>query len=219
MKRKTIDEDSASINKVLNKILKEQEKIDQQEGNVIKCHIRLAHHLANLRDLAKKTWGNRLKDLGMNSRVASRYLKIAKYWPTEIGLNESDLLPRLPVDLLKLEWLCRVPLDRLPHLLDHLNCKKATRQQVIAAVREALGEAPPGEPESDVAEFVDRCIRRLMKTVKKLHETFVEPEEQTRGCELLETGLRQVQETLQSARETANHRSARTTAGSGSKTA
>ena len=102
-KSKTHEEDSAGINKVLDKILKEKQKIDRREGDIVTSLIRIGHHLAELRAVAKRTWAERLKALGINPRVASRYLKLAEHWPAEIGLNESDLLPRLPVDLLKLE--------------------------------------------------------------------------------------------------------------------
>ena len=44
------DEDSAGITKVLEKILKEKQKIDQQaEGDIVLSHIRIAHYLAELR--------------------------------------------------------------------------------------------------------------------------------------------------------------------------
>jgi len=94
--------ESASITKLLDKILKEQQKIDRHEGDVVASHIRLGHHLADLRALAKRTWAKQLKAIGLSPRVARRYLKIAQHWPNEIGLNESDLLPRLPPDLLEL---------------------------------------------------------------------------------------------------------------------
>ena len=154
--------------------------------------------MTELRSLAKRTWGKQLKALEISPRVASRYLKIARHWPNEIGLNESDLLPRLPTDLLKLEWLCRVPVSQLAGLLGTLDCKKATRSQVIAAVREALGEDPPTEiSEYDVETFVQRLIRRLKGTVEQLGEMFPEPEQQNRARELLAAGLAQVQDALQ----------------------
>ena len=162
MKRKqeTNVEDLSGIRKLLNEILKEQQKINRHEGDVVASHIRLGHHLADLRALAKRTWAKQLKAIGISPRMASRYLKIADNWPNEIGLNESDLLPRLPLDLLKLEWLCRVPLDRLKDLLTQFDCKRATRSQVIAAVREALGEDPPVEAEPDVEEIIKRFLGR-----------------------------------------------------------
>jgi hypothetical protein len=195
-KTKKNAEDSASITKLLDKIVKEQQKIDRHEGDIVASHIRLGHHLAELRALAKKTWAKQLKSIVISPRVASRYLKIAQHWPDQIGLNESDLLPRLPTDLLKLEWLCRVPRAQLPDLLTKLDCKKATRSQVIAAVREALGEAPPNEGEPDVEEFIERLIQKVMDVVARLEDKFHVREQQDRARELLVAGLRQVQDAL-----------------------
>ena len=195
-KIKMIGENAANVKMLVGEIVKEQQKLDRHEGDVVACHIRIGHRLAELRVQAKKTWGKQLKTIGISPRVASRYLKIARHWPDQIGLNESDSLPRLPVDWLKLEWLCRVPPSQLPDLLSELDCKRATRAQVIAAVREVLGEDPPATPDCDVEQFVQRCIQRLAGTVAGLDDTFPEPKQQNRVRELLAIGLRQVLETL-----------------------
>jgi hypothetical protein len=197
-------EDSTSINTLVNEIVKEQQKIVRLEGDVVASHIRIGNRLAELRPLAKKTWGRQLKAIGISPRVASRYLKIAENWPAEIGLIESDLLPRLPSDLLKLEWLCRLPKAKLGSLLGKVDCKRSTRPQVIAAVREALGEEPPAKDEHDVEKFVQRFIDRLMKTVDGLGETFPEAEQQDRVRELLGAGLVRVQDALKAGRGAAN---------------
>jgi hypothetical protein len=195
MNKKNNKNDAATIHQLLDAIRTEQQSIDRHEGDVIVCQIRLAAHLAELRQLANRTWGKQLKALGMSPRVGSRYLKIAQHWTPEIGLNESDLLLRLPTDLLKLEWLCRVPLQQLRELVTDLDCKKASRSKVIAAVRETLGEEPSAEV--DVEEFVRRFINRLVGTVGRLDEKFPDPEQQNRARELLRSGIRKVQETLQ----------------------
>jgi hypothetical protein len=195
---KPTTENLTSITKLHEKIRMEQCKIDHSEGGIVASHIRLGHHLAALRTLAKKTWGSQLKAIGINPRVASRYLKIAQHWPNEIGLKESDCLTRLPVDLMKLEWLCRVPLDGLANLLGKLDCKKATRPQVIAAVREALGEDPPSKDESDVEQFVRRLVDRLTKAVDRMQEKFPEAEQQDRFRGLLAEELHKMQQTLTS---------------------
>jgi hypothetical protein len=207
MKRKTKNdtEDSAGIKTLVNEIVKEHQKIDRYEGDVVASHIRIGGRLTKLRLLAKKTWAKQLNALKISPRVANRYLTIARSWPNEIGLSESDLLPRLPADLLKLEWLCRVPQAQLGDLLDKLDCKKATRSQVIAAVREALGEDPPTRAEPDVEEFVDRFIARLVKTVERLHETFPQTERQDRARELLVARLPKVRDALTAGSPTARH--------------
>jgi hypothetical protein len=199
MARKDAAAHTATIRQIVDAIRTELSEIDRREGSVVICHVRLAARLAELRPLAKRTWGQQLKILGMSPRVASRYLKIARHWTPEIGLNESDLLPRLPADLLKLEWLCRVPPDQLSEVLDHLDCKKASRSMVIAAVREALGEEPPAD--EGVEEYVQRFLHRLQKTVERLEERFPEPEQLDRARELLRSGLGDMQASLQENRE------------------
>jgi hypothetical protein len=196
-KTKKKADDSAGISRLLDKIRTERQKIDGLEGDVVACHIRLGVRLTELRMLAKGTWGRQLKAIDINPRVASRYLKIARHWPNDIGLIESDLLPRLPTDLLKLEWLCRLPLPRLGELLNELDCKKAARSQVIAAVREALGENPPAEDEQDVEKFVQRLVQRFARSVEQLGEKFPDPGQQNRARELLAAGLMQVHDALQ----------------------
>ncbi len=198
MNKKANKDEAATVNQLLDAIRAEQRSIDRHEGDVIVCQIRLAARMAELRQSAKRTWGKQLKTLGMSPRVGSRYLKIAQNWSNEIGLKESDLLPRLPTDLLKLEWLCRVPLRQLRKLLNELDCKKTSRSQVIAAVREALGEDPPSKPGDEVEQFVQRFIKRIARTVGQLGDKFPEVEDQSRARELLAAGLLQVQDALQS---------------------
>jgi hypothetical protein len=189
-------EDSGDIKSLLDKIVREQEKIDRRERDVVASHIHIGHYLAELRSLAKRPWARQVKAIGISPRVASRYLKVAENWPDGIGLTESDLLPRLPTDLLKLEWLCRVPLDQLGGLLAELDCKKATRSRVTAAVREALGEEPPRRAVRDVETSVERFVDRLFKAVDRLQETFPEPEHRDRARELLAAGLHDVLQAL-----------------------
>ena len=192
---------TADIQQIVDAIRAEQQNIDRHEGGVVVCHIRLASRLAELRPLAKRTWGQQLKVLGMNPRVASRYLKIAKHWSPELGLHESDLPPRLPTDLLKLEWLCRVPLQQLREILNDLDCKRASRREVVAAVREALDEEPP--PEEEVEVFVQRFLDRLQGTIGRLEERFPEPDQLNRARQLIRSGLRKMQASLQTAESSA----------------
>jgi hypothetical protein len=193
---KKMPEDSDAITRLVNEILKEQRKIDRCEGDVVASHIRLGRYLAQLRPLATRNWAAQLKAVGMSSRVASRHLMIAQRWGKEIGLLESDLLPRLPTDLLKLEWLCRLSQDQLRNLLDKLDCKKAPRPQVIALVREALGELPPTNDVPDEKQFVRRFSSQLTRTIGRLYEMFTETEQQDRIIQLLIAEVRQFQDAI-----------------------
>ena len=98
-------------------------------------------------------------------------------------------------------------MERLGELLNQLDCKKATRSEVIAAVRAMLGETAPAASEPSVTTFVDRCIRRLVKAVDRLQEKFPAADEQAQVRELLKIGLNQVLESLQSPGKLPNRRS------------
>ena len=194
-KADTNAKDSDDARKLVQENLKEQTRIDRHEDDVVACHIRLGSRLKKLRSLANGTWGRQLADLGMAPRVASRYLRIATHWPDATGLNESDLR-RLPADLLKLEWLCRVPTTQLGALLDDLDCRKETRSKVIAAVREALGEERPKRATPDVGKYVQRLFNRLTSTLENLDEKFPEQEQQNQARKLLVARLQQLQDSL-----------------------
>lgn len=97
-----------------------------------------------------------------------------------------------------------VTLPQLGDLLDKLDCKKATRPQVIAAVLEALGEDPPANDEQGVEEYVRRFIDRLVRAVEGLSEKFPEPEQQHHARQLLAAGLQRVQDALKAGRRAAN---------------
>jgi hypothetical protein len=201
MKRRvnsTVKEPS-NIKELLGDIKSELQKIDRCEGDIVASHIRLASYLRTLRDLAKKDWATQLASINICPRVGSRYLKIAEHWPDGIGLRESDLLPRLPPDLLKLEWLCRVPTEALGTLLTELDCKKATRPQVIAAVRKALGETPPlkdNEGNPGVEKTVEAFLRRVRESVDRLQARFTEPKQQELLRVCLTAGLNELKDAL-----------------------
>jgi len=176
-------DDNPAIGTLLEKISNEQKKIDSHEGNVVVSLFGIGRHLAKLRPLARKTWKLQLDAIGMSPRVANRYVKLGE---SEIGLNESDLLKRLPSDLMKLEWLCRLSVVQLSGLLDSLDCKKATRSEVIAAVREVLGESKPVKT-PDIEKEIKGLINRLIDTVESLEES--EPEVQNRVRKSLKANL------------------------------
>lgn len=187
---------SARMTELLDKIAAEQQKIDRQDGDVVACYVSMGQCLAELRPLAKRNWARQLKLLGIAPRVASRRMKLAQRWPDGIGHEESELLPRLPSDLLKLEWLCRLDHPQLSELLTHFDAKRATRPQVIAQVREALGEAPPAKPDLDVEQVVQHFIDRMLSTAERLSDKYIEPSQRDHARHLLVAGLCRIQEAL-----------------------
>jgi hypothetical protein len=196
IKEKPRPQVSADVKSLLGEIGKERENIDRSEGDVVASHVRIAHHLAKLRDLVKGHWERQIEELGFSPRVARRYLRIARDWPDENGLRESDFLKRLPADLLKLEWLCRLSMEQLKGLLKTLDCKKARRTEIIAAVHEALGNVPAAKAEPDLEEWVRRLLRRLSHAVEQLGEEFPASQDRARARELVEHGLHQVLQPL-----------------------
>ena len=183
-------DNSLAITETLTAIATEKEKLAKSEGSVIVAIIQIGLQVLTLRSLASRNWAKWLQTpaINMSRRVASRYLKIAAGWSAEMGLLESHL-DRLPTDLLKLEWLCRVPIGQLPDLLDGLNCKQATRKQVIAAVREALDEPSPTTAPLDVDRAVGRFLERLAGKVARLLDRFLQTDQQDRARALLAAGF------------------------------
>jgi hypothetical protein len=184
---------SAEVVALLEKIVAEQKTVDGQEANAVAAVLRISLHLAELRPLAKKTWAQQLGAIGMCTRVASRYLKIAKSGLAAIGLRESDLTRRLPLDVMRLSWICRVPEPQLPGLLDKIDLKKASRDQVIDAVRKELGVDPPAKArDGHLDAKIQRALGRLVKAAQEISDQFPRPEDQSRARELLAAGLQQV---------------------------
>ena len=164
------------------------------EGDVVASHIRLGHHLAELRALAERNWGKQLKAIGISPRVASRYLKIAEHWPNEIGLNESDLLPRLPLDLLKLEWLCRVPLAHSAICWTNSTARRPPAPRSLPRFARLWAKTRRPRTSTTSRSLFSAASIGWSSAVDRLPETFPEPEQQDRARELLAAGLRQVQD-------------------------
>jgi hypothetical protein len=174
------------VGALLDQITQEQKKIDQHNGDVVASVIRIAQYLTELRPLVKKTWASQLATVGVSTRVASRYLKLGNSWLGQVGLSDPDLLRRLPDDLTKLEWLCRVPQPQLPRLLDELDCRKAPRPQVIAAVRKELGESKLVRADAgDVEQLIKRRLDQLVHTIELASGKSPQPEAQARLLKLL----------------------------------
>jgi hypothetical protein len=191
------------VDDVMNKIKKEKQKLDKGEGNFLACFICLGLLLAQLRGLAKRTWNKLVVTLGFNARVALRYLNLAKSPLAGFGLNESDLLARLPSDLLKLEWICRLNAGQLNELLGRLDPKKESRPKVIAAVKEILGENDAPE-NPDLEGALGRASNRVVKLAGQLRSDAQTEPDKDRVEKLLSDKLRQMEEALASKATTSS---------------
>jgi hypothetical protein len=185
--------DQAAVDALLDKIRAEQVNVNSREGPIVASLLRICMHVAELRGLVKKDWSKRLKQVGMNARVASRYVQIGKSWLGQIGLTESDLLSRLPTDLLKLEWLCRLSTDQLDGLLAQMDCKKTSRGQVIAAVKGILGDTDSDRPVPNAEKAIQRVLNRLLVLSQQAIQSPSPPEGLPRIRTLLQKGAREIQ--------------------------
>src|SRR5262249_38826705 len=149
--------------------LKEQieqqlKRLKETERQTVEHHISLGRTLTKYKNRVRKRWLKELETLGIAPRVASRYLLLGKYWATEQETPGSDLLPRLPADLHKLEWLCRLKRRQLRKLCEKMNLRDATRGEVIEAVKKELGEPPNNDDEPPV----EKARKKLENYVERL---------------------------------------------------
>jgi hypothetical protein len=120
--------------------------IHKEQGKSLASVIRIGQHLAELRPLAQHGhWAEQCAALGMNTRMASRHMRISESPLKEIGLSESDLAVKIPTDLNKLEWLAKLPLQQVVTLAAELNLKLASRDKVEEVVRK-LVKLDPRKP-------------------------------------------------------------------------
>jgi hypothetical protein len=187
--------DTGGLPGVLAQIAAEWEELDRQEGDVVGACFRLGRLLAELRRLARRDWSKRSKALGIHPRVARRYVRLGESELARSGLPESDLLCRLPADLMKLEWLCRLTAEQLRELLGRLDARGASREKVVAAVKAVLsGDDTPARPAPDLAALLERVFRRLDGVLERLEEA--DPGQRGRVRDLLAGGLRRVERAL-----------------------
>ena len=91
--------------------------------------------LTDLKACAKRTWGKRLGEVGLNPRVASRLMSVGA-WGRDFGPVGSDLLAKLPQDVQKLEWLVKLAPESLRQFVEDIDCRAKPRATVIKAVKD-----------------------------------------------------------------------------------
>ena len=122
---------------IFNQVKIAKDKLAASEGAYVPALINFCVKLANLRVKAKRDWETCLDKLRMCPRAA-RYVKVGKSWWND-GTLGSDLMTKLPADVQKLEWLCRLDNERLEQFLGERDFRFREREDVISAVKEALG--------------------------------------------------------------------------------
>jgi hypothetical protein len=156
---------SPDAKNVLAQIRDAKRRSQDVEGKSILIDRELGLHFRQLRDLLPGTYLKELAKLGYNPRVASRYMTLATHWPPE-RTPGSDILLQLPHDVQKLEWLCRLPLDRLEMLCQAMDLRTTGRPAVIAAVKRMLGLAEEDGTEAKPAP------QPTLAAVRKKLDTF-----------------------------------------------
>jgi hypothetical protein len=138
------------VQQILAKLKEMLEELDRRESEAAHLALEMGRQLQRLKRKARGRWLEYLKTINFNERLARRYLKVAEEWPTDRAPG-SDLLDRMPGDLHKLEWLCRLPLEQLAAACKTHDFRKADRGQVIALVKKLLGkEEPPKQVTPDL---------------------------------------------------------------------
>jgi hypothetical protein len=137
---------AATSDKLLSEIKNQQTALDRHEGDALVAVVQIGKLLCELRPLAKKDWAKQLTTIPMHPRIASRYMAIVKGSIGAIGPAGSDLLARLPYDLQRFEQLSKLSLDQLEQLAQEMDLRRATREEVGAAVKELLGKSTARPP-------------------------------------------------------------------------
>jgi hypothetical protein len=185
------------LEKLIRDIKTEQSKMAQKEGDIVSNLFRIGALINELQNAAGRTWTKQVQKLGYHPRAASRLQKIASSWQGEIGTLGSEILPRLPNDVQKLEWLCRLRREQLETLLARLDLKKVCRKEVTAAVKELLGESTTTQTTGGgIVKVINQLFARVMKAIEGWQQTGDDQEtpEQLRG--VLSGGLEQLQQAL-----------------------
>ena len=128
---------AAAGSEITNKIKAELAKHAQYEGKVVAAVFSTASLLLQLHGLGLDVWKEQLKVLGLNSRLASDYLYLARSELAKSDLREADLI-RLPSDLGKLKLIGELLPKDLGTLFEKLDPRTASHRQVDAAVQAIL---------------------------------------------------------------------------------
>jgi hypothetical protein len=208
-KRKTQVVDEEAAQELIGKIQAEQKKLNAGEGRALRSTLRIGEHLLALQTLVKRGWGKQVKQLGMDRRVATRHVTVARWFLKEFGPQdgasageggdetpESHLLDKLPAELLRLEQLARLTRDQLVQLADEMDLRKATRAAVTKAVQKLVGPAKTRQPKrAPGLPAVQKSLKKSLDLVTGQFESG-RPDEREQLTTVVTGWLRQFQETL-----------------------
>jgi len=170
---------SLSEQTLIGNVVNLQEAIAKDEGSVVLNMVKLGEVLCILRKEVQGRWVTVVRNLGYHERTASRYIKLARSWWGR-RLAETGLATKLPPDLHKLEWFCRLSEEQLASVAS-LRLKEWSRGQVIAEVKSLLNltddedEQVPSTAEK-IRTDMERFIRRTLASLEDAPPELDEPE-------------------------------------------
>jgi predicted RecB family nuclease len=122
---------------VAERIEEERRLLDEQEGDALVTLLRLAGQVAGHHQELK---GGPLGP-AMTASYRRALLRVGCSGLRAVVEGDTVLRLRLPPDIGKLEWLGRLDGDALRQLLRQMGPKQARRDEIIRAVKEALGQS------------------------------------------------------------------------------
>jgi len=161
---------SQDINVLVRAVDETLKAMNNDEANLVEHMVELGERLLALRRGAGVSWTVHANKLGIHQRVANRHMLLAKSWWARKGLRESGLLEKMPPDLMKLEWLCRLDRQQLADAVANYRLREWNRTQVIDAVKYKLGvtaEVPQVRSVTvdrlkvDCGRFVERLLESI----------------------------------------------------------
>lgn len=192
---------SMEINALVAKIKETQQAIRGNEcQNVLKM-VEIGEMLVQLKQMSNGDWLKHIELLTYDKRVAGRLMQLGKSWWSKGGLKESNLLNELPLDLMKLEWLCRLSREQLIEGLRNWKVRKWSRSQVIDAVQGVLHV--PSKPKAvrivsldRLTEEAERFVERALAAISASSDELADPTIRQRLFDEVSTTLAKVEEAL-----------------------
>jgi hypothetical protein len=172
-------------------IEEERRLLDEQEADALVTLLRLAGQVA--RHQAKKgaTVGP-----AMTASYRRALLRVGRSGLGAVVEGDAGLRLRLPPEVGKLEWLCRLDGVALRQLLGQMGLKQARRDEIIRAVKQALGQALRKEQTAGAATpegVIGAAFRRLAATVARALSRHADEDGHARVQAALSKGIDQLQ--------------------------
>jgi hypothetical protein len=106
-------------------------------------------------------------------RVARRYILLGEHWCDDQHTPPRELLSVLPYDIHKLEWLCKLPIEKLKMLNETADLRERSRGEVITSVKRMLGMTnlqihPEQEALKPLKQLWQHSIERLLDGIEDL---------------------------------------------------